>query len=37
MLRVAATKLGAWSNFPVQDCLALRPEKVEELRAIPAR
>ena len=35
-LRVAARKLGAWSNFPVQDCFAVRPEKVAELRAVPA-
>ena len=35
MLRVAPTRLGAWSNFPVQDCLAVRPEKVDELRRIP--
>lgn len=34
-LRVAPQKIGAWSNFPVQDCFAVRPEKVSELRAIP--
>ena len=35
-LRVAPQKIGAWSNFPVQDCLSVRPEKVAELRALPA-
>ena len=34
-LRVAPRKLGAWSNFPVQDCFAVRPEKLSDLRAIP--
>ena len=34
-LRVAPRKIGAWSNFPVQDCLAVRPEKVAELRTVP--
>lgn len=34
-LRVAPRKIGAWSNFPVQDCFAVRPEKVAELRAVP--
>jgi FAD/FMN-containing dehydrogenase len=36
MFRVAPRKLGAWSNYPVQECLTLRPEKVGELRRIPA-
>ena len=35
-LRVAARKIGAWSNFPVHDCFALRPEKLSELRELPA-
>lgn len=34
-LRVAPRKIGAWSNFPVQDCFAVRPEKVAELRGVP--
>ena len=34
-LRAAPRKIGAWSNFPVQDCFAVRPEKVAELRTIP--
>jgi FAD/FMN-containing dehydrogenase len=35
-LRVAPRKLGAWSNFPVQDCFAVRPEKQGDLRRLPA-
>ena len=34
--RVAARKIGAWSNFPVHDCFAFRPEKLSELRELPA-
>src|SRR4051794_1135485 len=35
MLREATRTIGAWSNFPVQQCVAVRPEKVADLRPIP--
>jgi len=35
MLREATRTIGAWSNFQVQQCVAVRPEKVADLRPIP--